>query len=151
MKKKPTGRSRFKQRDGIQSEQERDVKILYPQLQFKPPAIPYVSTHNYNPDFKLGTYEGKVVYLELKEYMTTADIPKYRAVLESNPHVIIAFLIYSASYDVFQKLGVIPRVWVAQGYVDIPREWLTKVKLPTIKTPTDTQTDQHIPPSIHEL
>lgn len=148
-KKRPTGRARYRQHSGFQSEQEELIAKLYPQLHFKPPAVPYVSPHNYMPDFKLGLCENRIVYLELKEYMTEADIPKYKAILDSNKHVVIAFLIYSASYNVFAKLGVMERVWVAQGYTDIPAEWLAKVKLPPPQTPPDTQTDHR--PSVKDL
>ncbi len=79
----------------------------------------------YNPDLLLGKdVNGLTHFLELKEWMTEADVAKYAAVLESNTHIVLHFLIYDAPKKVFIRLAQLPRCIVQQGFAIIPEEWL---------------------------
>lgn len=144
-------RRAFKQHDGIQSQQEEVIKTIYPHLRFKPQPLPYVAEHNYYPDFLLGvhTEDGKPCYLELKEYMTLKDVPKYQAIMESNPHIRLYFLIYDAPSDVYIRLAAIRGCYVRQGFSSIPQEWLRDIRLnttPSEQHATDRITNDSVQP-----
>lgn len=157
---KTTKYKRFKQSGGVQSRQESVVKSAYPGLVFKPRPVPYVREHLYNPDLLLGKdADGMTHFLELKEWMTEADITKYKCVLECNTHVVLHFLIYDAPVKVFTRLSQLPRCIVKQGFATIPQEWLTydqplqtTVLLPGVPSqPIGGNLSKVEPPSVRSL
>jgi hypothetical protein len=112
----------------IQSKQEELIHARYPNLQMKPDPVLYVTAHRYLPDAYLGN---KVIsgttyrcYLELKEFLDYNGVPKYEAIVASNPDILIHFLIKSAPRRTINRLAKTPQFIVAIGYDKIPAEWL---------------------------
>jgi hypothetical protein len=131
-RKRSTSRRRYKQHDGFQSEQEELFVKHNPQFKFKPAPIEYVSLRTHLPDVLLGCRnDGKVVYIELKEWMALDDCRKYEDVVKCHPGVCIYFLIVGAPTAVMTRLAKNPAFKVHNAWYTIPAEWLVDLIDPT--------------------
>lgn len=120
-----SSRRRYKQHDGFQSEQEELFVRHNPQFKFKPKPIEYVSLRTHLPDVLLGRRaDGKVVYIELKEWMSLDDCRKYEDVVKCHPCVCIYFLIVKAPTAVMTRLAKNPAFEVYNAWYTIPDAWL---------------------------
>lgn len=113
------------------SRQEQLVARAYPGLRYEPNKIPYVMRLNYTPDFQLADN----IYLECKEYIAYKDVAKYEAIAKCNPHIVIKFLVKSASDKTIQRLRRTFDVTISD--FTIPFSW--QKDLPNLRTATTEQ------------
>ena len=111
--------------------QERLKKFKRVSLGYEDTKLQYITVHNYIPDF---TLEGsKIIYLEAKGNLDSADRAKMKAVKEHHPDLDIRFVFQrdnpirkgsKTTYSMWaEKLGF---KWCVGE--DIPEEWLKELK-----------------------
>ena len=116
------------------SRQEQLVAKCYPNLRYEPSKIPYVRRLTYTPDFELADN----VYLECKEYIAYQDVAKYEAIASCNPHIIIKFLVKSASPKTLARLRRTFDVTVSD--FTIPFSW--QKEIPNLRTDSTEPKEQ---------
>lgn len=99
------------------------VKVTYEESR-----LPYVTYHNYVPDFEVSTRSGVTYFLEVKGYFRTADQVKMKAVKAANPNADIR-LIFQKDNKVNKFSKMYYSDWAKKyGFPyaigEIPKEWL---------------------------
>lgn len=76
-------------RNKYRSKFEQEVGRNLPGWKYEPIRIPYVTSHNYTPDFKR---RGKVLIEVKGRFRTSSEAAKYIAIRECNPKYEIVFI-----------------------------------------------------------
>jgi hypothetical protein len=99
------------------------VKVTYEESR-----LPYVTHHNYVPDFEVSTRSGVSYFLEVKGYFRTADQVKMKAVKAANPNLDIR-LVFQKDNKVNKFSKMYYSDWAEKyGFPyaigEVPKEWL---------------------------
>jgi len=89
------------------SEQEKIIRIIYPQLLYEPCKFDYVIHATYTPDLYLGisSVNGRHVYVECKEWIEYTDCKRYESIGNClPPEAELRFLIYRAQDRTLERL-----------------------------------------------
>lgn len=95
-------------------------------FKFEPERIPYVETHEYIPDFKIGS-----MYIETKGYLKPSDRSKMKQIKKQYPELDIRFVFMSADNRLTAKSKTTYGEWAEKNGFPwcesvIPQEWLNE-------------------------
>ena len=105
--------------------QLKDAKV---DVKYEEDRLPYVTYHNYIPDFKISLKSNHIYFLEVKGYFRTADQVKMRAVKKHNPDTDIRIIFqkdnklnahskmhysdWAIKYGFPYAIGAVPEEWL---------------------------------------
>jgi hypothetical protein len=114
----------------FRSKLERDVADLLNKFnvdfEYESLKVPYVISHNYNPDFQLANG----INLEIKGFFDADDRRKMKAVKEQNPELDVRLVFQNPLLKISKRSKTSYAQWAEQNgikwcsYKKIPLDWL---------------------------